>query len=56
MSEQRYRYKAIHAVAADGRTVSEVARNYEVARQTVHVRLGRMEPAVDSLTARSAAK
>ena len=41
MTEQRY--KAVLAVIADGRTVTQVARDWDVARQTVHVWLERYE-------------
>ena len=41
MSEQRY--KAVLAVIADGRTVTEVARDWSVHRQTLHRWLARYE-------------
>ena len=41
MSEQRY--KAVLAVIADGRTVTEVARDWGVSRQTMHTWLARYE-------------
>ena len=41
MTEQRY--KAVLAVIAEGRTVTQVARDWDVARQTVHVWLERYE-------------
>ena len=41
MGEQRY--KAVMAVVSDGRTVTEVARDWEVSRQTVHAWLARYE-------------
>lgn len=41
MTEQRY--KAVLAVIGDGRTVTQVARDWEVSRQTVHVWLERYE-------------
>lgn len=41
MTEQRY--KAVLAVIAEGRTVTQVARDWEVARQTLHVWLERYE-------------
>ena len=41
MAEQRY--KAVMAVIAEGRTVTQVARDWDVARQTVHVWLERYE-------------
>ncbi len=41
MTEQRY--KAVLAVIADGRTVTEVARDLGVSRQTMHVWLARYE-------------
>src|SRR5438105_14285430 len=37
------RYKAVMAVLSDGRTVTEVARDWEVSRQTVHAWLARYE-------------
>src|SRR5437588_13026122 len=36
MSVAEQRYKAVLAVIADGRTVSEVARDWGVRRQTMH--------------------
>src|SRR5467141_4877355 len=36
-------YKAVLAVIAEGRTVTQVARDWDVARQTVHVWLERYE-------------
>ena len=41
MTEQRY--KAVLAVIADGRTVTEVARDWGVSRQTMHAWLARYE-------------
>jgi transposase len=41
VSEQRY--KAVLAVIADGRTVTEVARDWGVSRQTMHDWLARYE-------------
>ena len=41
MTEQRY--KAVLAVISDGRTVTEVARDWNVSRQTLHQWLGRYE-------------
>ena len=41
MGEQRY--KAVKAVLSDGRTVTEVARDWAVSRQTVHAWLARYE-------------
>jgi transposase len=41
VAEQRY--KAVLAVIADGRTVTEVARDLGVSRQTMHVWLARYE-------------
>jgi transposase InsO family protein len=41
VAEQRY--KAVLAVIADGRTVTEVARDWGVSRQTVHAWLARYE-------------
>ena len=41
MTEQRY--KAVQAVLADGRTVSEVAGDWSVSRRTMHGWLSRYE-------------
>ena len=41
MGEQRY--NAVMAVLGDGRTVTEVARGWEVSRQAVHAGLARHE-------------
>jgi transposase-like protein len=41
VSEQRY--KAVLAVIADGRTVTQVARDWSVSRQTMHRWLERYE-------------
>lgn len=41
MTEQRY--KAVLAVISDGRTVTEVARDWNVSRQTMHEWLERYE-------------
>jgi transposase InsO family protein len=43
MSVSEQRYKAVLAVIADGRTVSEVAGEWGVCRQTMHRWLGRYE-------------
>ena len=43
MGEQRY--KAVMAVLGDGRTITEVARNWGVSRQTMHAWLARYEQA-----------
>ena len=43
MVEQRY--KAVLAVIADGRTVTEVASAWSVSRQTLHAWLARYEAA-----------
>ena len=43
MSVSEQRYKAVLAVIADGRTVSEVARDWGVSRQTLHAWLARYE-------------
>ncbi len=43
ISVTEQRYKAVLAVIADGRTVTQVARDWDVARQTVHVWLERYE-------------
>ena len=41
MSLTEQRYKAVLAVIAEGRTVTQVARDWKVARQTLHVWLER---------------
>lgn len=41
MTEQRY--KAVLAAISDGRTVTAVARDWDVSRQTLHEWLGRYE-------------
>jgi transposase InsO family protein len=52
VTEQRY--KAVLAVIADGRTVTQVARDWDVARQTVHVWLERYEAdGLEGLSSRS---
>ena len=43
MSVTEQRYKAVVAVIADGRTVSKVASEWSVCRQTMHAWLGRYE-------------
>src|SRR5258708_10155302 len=43
MSVSEQRYQAILAVIADGRTVSEVAQQWKVSRQTLHTWLARYE-------------
>src|SRR5712691_7089902 len=43
VSVTEQRYKAVLAVIAEGRTVTQVARDWDVARQTVHVWLERYE-------------
>jgi transposase-like protein len=43
MSVAEQRYKAVLAVIADGRTVTEVARDFGVSRQTMHDWLARYE-------------
>src|ERR1700751_445457 len=43
MSVSEQRYKAVLAVIADGRTVTEVARDWGVHRQTLHRWLARYE-------------
>jgi transposase InsO family protein len=43
ISVTEQRYKAVLAVIAEGRTVTQVARDWDVARQTVHVWLERYE-------------
>lgn len=41
MSVSEQRYKAVQAVLADGRTVSEVASDWSVSRRTMHRWLAR---------------
>ena len=43
LSVTEQRYKAVLAVISDGRTVTQVARDWDVSRQTVHEWLGRYE-------------
>jgi transposase-like protein len=43
LSVGEQRYKAVMAVLSDGRTVTEVARDWEMSRQTVHAWLARYE-------------
>src|SRR5438445_8808262 len=43
LSVTEQRYKAVLAVIAEGRTVTQVAREWNVARQTIHVWLERYE-------------
>ena len=43
MSVSEQRYQAILAVIADGRTISEVAKQWKVSRQTLHAWLARYE-------------
>lgn len=43
LSVGEQRYKAVMAVLSDGRTVTEVARDWEVSRQTLHAWLARYE-------------
>ncbi|HKW71891.1 MAG TPA: IS481 family transposase [Candidatus Dormibacteraeota bacterium] len=43
LSVTEQRYKAVQAVISDGRTVTEVARDWNVCRQTLHEWLGRYE-------------
>ncbi len=43
MSVTEQRYKAVLGVIGEGRTVGEVARNWDVSRQTVHIWLERYE-------------
>jgi transposase InsO family protein len=45
MSVSEQRYKAVLAVIADGRTVTEVARDWGVSRKTLHAWLARYESA-----------
>lgn len=52
MAEQRY--KAVAAVVADGRTITEVAASWGISRQTLHAWLGRYEAGgLEALTDRS---
>jgi transposase len=54
MSVAEQRYKAVLAVIADGRTVTEVARDLGVSRQTMHVWLARYdEEGLEGLSNRS---
>jgi transposase-like protein len=53
MSVAEQRYKAVLAVIADGRTVTEVARDWGVSRQTMHVWLARYEEGLEGLSNRS---
>ena len=48
MAEQRY--KAVLAVIADGRTVTEVARDWGASRQTMHGWLARLKVTRDDAT------
>src|ERR671923_905325 len=43
LSVGEQRYKAVMAVLGDGRTVTEVARDWQVSRQTMHAWLARYE-------------
>jgi transposase len=43
MSVAEQKYKAVLAVIADGRTVTEVAKDWGVSRQTTHGWLARYE-------------
>src|ERR1700747_2971920 len=43
LSVTEQRYKAVLAVIAEGRTVTQVARDWNVARQTIHSWLSRYE-------------
>ena len=43
LSVGEQRYKAVLAVLSGGRTVTEVTRDWEVSRQTVHAWLARYE-------------
>jgi transposase-like protein len=43
MSVTEQRYKAVLAVTSDGRTVTEVAREWNECRQTLHEWLARYE-------------
>src|SRR6202158_4137417 len=54
ISVTEQRYKAVLAVIADGRTVTQVARDWDVARQTVHVWLERYQAdGLEGLSTRS---
>src|SRR5438105_2193484 len=43
MSVAEQRYKAVQAVLAQGQTVTQVARDWNVSRQTIHAWLARYE-------------
>ncbi|HSP64837.1 MAG TPA: helix-turn-helix domain-containing protein, partial [Candidatus Deferrimicrobium sp.] len=43
LSVAEHRYKAVLAVIADGKSVTEVAADWRVSRQTVHTWLARYE-------------
>jgi transposase-like protein len=45
LSVGEQRYHAVMAVLSDGRTVTEVARDWDVSRQTMHAWLARYERA-----------
>jgi len=54
LSVTEQRYKAVLAVIGDGRTVTEVAGDWNVTRQTLHQWLGRYEDGgFEGLTNRS---
>jgi transposase len=44
LSMGQQRYQAVMAVLSGGRTVTEVARDWAVSRQTLHAWLARYEP------------
>ena len=45
LSVTEQRYNAVRAVISEGRTVTQVARDWNVCRQTLHDWLGRYEEA-----------
>ena len=54
MSVTEQRYQVVLAVIGDGRTVTEVAAQWKVSRQTVHAWLARYEAdGLEGLTTRS---
>jgi len=54
MSVAEQRHRAVLAVISDGRTVTEVAGEWKVSRQTLHARLARYETdGLDGLADRS---
>jgi transposase-like protein len=45
VEHEEQRYNAVRAVISEGRTVTQVARDWNVCRQTLHYWLGRYEEA-----------